>query len=227
MAEDPCGGGEGGGRFGGFGGFGGGNTGPHVPPGSYTVALVAGGRTLDSKPMRIVMDPAARLAGADRSRWNAITMELHDAQRRGNEVQASLNTLHPQMTSIAGRIDSMANVPASVKAQFQSLNRDYEAVRVKFGVPSGAAAAAGRGGGGGGGGGGRGGGAADNALGRVAAVKNAIMNIWEAPSEAASRQAASARTALTAAITEANAVLARARTVSTALKAHNVTLNVP
>jgi hypothetical protein len=222
MAEDPCGGGDGGGRFGGFGGFGGGNAGPHVPPGSFTVALVAGGRTLDSKPMRIVMDPAARLAGADRSRWNAIATELHDAQRRGNEVQASLNTLHPQMISLAGRIDSMANVPAPVKAQFQSLNRDYEAVRVKFGVPTGGAGAAGRAGGGG-----RGGGAADNALGRVGTAKNAILSIWEPPSDAASRQAAAARTALANAITEANAVLARARTVSAALKAYNVTLNVP
>ena len=222
MADDPCDGGDGGGRGAGFGGFGGGgNAGPQVPPGSYTVALVAGGRTLDSKPMRIVMDPAARLAGAERSRWNAITMELHDAQRRGNEVQASLNTLHPQMTDIAGKIGGMANVPAAVKSQFEALNRDYEAVRVKFGVPSGPAA------GRGGGGGGRGGGAADNALGRVATTKNAIMGIWEPPSDAASRQAASARTALTAAIAEANAVLARAHTVSAALKPYNLTLNVP
>jgi hypothetical protein len=53
------------------------------------------------------------------------------------------------------------------------------------------------------------------------------MNIWEAPSDAVSRQAASARTALMSAISEANGVISRARTVSTALKAHNVTLNVP
>jgi hypothetical protein len=222
MAFDQCGGDDGGGR-GGFGGFGGGNAGPHVAPGSYTVALVAGGRQLDSKPMRIVMDPEARLAGAERGRWNAITMELHDAQRRGNEVQASLNTLHPQMIDIAGRIGGMANVPATVKSQFEALNREYEAVRVKFGVPSGPAAAAGRGGGGGG----RGGGAPDNALARVGAAKNAIMSIWEPPSDAASRQASSARAALSAAIAEANAMLTRARAVSAALRPHNVTLNVP
>jgi hypothetical protein len=42
-----------------------------------------------------------------------------------------------------------------------------------------------------------------------------------------SRQAASSRTALLAAISEAQAVIARARTVSAALKPHNVTLNVP
>ena len=228
MPEDPCstGGGGGGGGFGGFGG--GGNAGPHVAPGSYTVALIAGDRTLDSKPMRIIMDPAARLNAADRARWTAVTTELHDAQRRGNEIQQSLNTLHSQMAAAVTNLASNAAVPANVKSQFESLNKDFEAVRVKFGVPFGPAAAPGRGGGGGGGGGGRGGGAPDqNVLARVAASKATIMSIWEPPSDAVSRQAASARSALTAAIAEANALLARARTVSTALKPHNVTLNVP
>jgi photosystem II stability/assembly factor-like uncharacterized protein len=220
MPFDPCSAGEGGGGRGGFGG--GGNAGPHVAPGTYTVALVAGDRAIDSKPMRIIMDPAARLSTGERSRWTAVTTDLHESQRRGNEMQASLNTLHPQMTDIAGRIGGLANVPAGVKTQFEALNRDYEAVRVKFGVPTGAAAP------GRGGGGGRGGAAADqNVLGRVAAAKASIMNIWEPPSAAVSSQAASARNALSTAIAEANAFLARARTVSTALRPHNVTLNIP
>ena len=221
MQFDPCGTGDGGGGRGGFGGFGGGgNAGPHVAPGNYGVSLIAGGRALDTKPMKIIMDPQARLAGAERTRWNAIAMELHDAQRRGNEVQASLNALHPQMTDIAGKIGGMENVPANVKSQFESLNKDYEAVRVKFGVPAGAPQA-GRGGGGGGGAA-----AMQNALARVAAAKANVMGVWEPPSAAVSNQATSARSALSAALSEANAVLAKARTVATALKAHNVTLNV-
>src|SRR6185503_4765505 len=121
MPEDPCGGGDAGGRGGGggFGGFGGGgNAGPHVPPGSYTVALIAGTRTLDSKPMRIIMDPEVRMTVAERTRWNAIAAELHDVQRRGNEIQQQLNTLHPQMTSVAGSLASNTSVPAGTKAQF-------------------------------------------------------------------------------------------------------------
>jgi len=227
MPEDPCSSGDAGGRGGGFGGFGGGgNAGPQVPPGSYTVALIAGTRTIDSKPMRIIMDPKARLNVAERTRWNAITTELHDAQRRGNEIQQQLNMLHPQMTDIAGKIGGMANVPASVKSQFESLNKEYEAVRVKFGVPV-QAVAPGRGGGGGGGGGRAGGAPDQNILNRVAASKAAILGIWEPPSDAVSRQAASSRTALMAAISEAQAVIARARTVSAVLRPHNVTLNVP
>ena len=115
-------------------------------------------------------------------------------------MQAQLNTLHPQMTDVAGKIGGMTDVPASLKTQFETLKKDYDAVRVKFGVPTAGAAPAGRGGGGGGGG--RAGGAPDqNVLARVGAVKNSIMSIWEAPSASMSRQAASAQSALAAAIT--------------------------
>jgi hypothetical protein len=167
------------------------------------------------------MDPAVRLAGSDRTRWNAIAAELHNTQRRGNEVQNTLNTLHPQMTEIAGKIAGMSDVPANVKSQFDALNTAYEAVRVKFGVPVAAT------GGGGRGGFGRGGGAGDNALAQVALAKGQIMNVWEAPSTAVQRQAAAARTALTSAIAEANNVLSRARSLAPTLGRHNLTLNVP
>jgi len=124
------------------------------------------------------------------------------------------------MTEIAGKIDGMSDVPANVKTQFQALNTAYEAVRVKFGVPVTA-------GGGGRGGFGRGGGAGNNALAQVALAKGQIMNVWEAPSTAVSRQAASARTALTNAISEANRVLSQARSLAPTLGRHNLTLNVP
>jgi hypothetical protein len=185
--------------------------------------LVSGTRTLDSKPMRIIMDPAVRMTVAERTRWNAIASELHDVQRRGNEVQQQLSALFPQMSTVAGSLASNTSVPAGTKSQFEALQKDFDAVRVKFGVPPQAA----QGGRGGGGGGGRGGGAPDqNLLNRVGAAKGAVMGIWEAPSDAVSRQAASARTGLLAAISEAQGVIARARTMASALKAHNITLNV-
>jgi hypothetical protein len=86
----------------------------------------------------------------------------------------------------------------------------------------------GRGGRGGGGGGGRGGGGDPaNALNRVSTVKGAIMGIWEVPSEAVVAQANQARPALSAAIDEANGVLARARSVSQQLGPYGLTLTVP
>ena len=159
---------------------------------------------------------------AERTRWNAIASELHDVQRRGNEIQRQLSALFPQMSTVAGSLASNTGVSAGTKSQFDALQKDFDTVRVKFGVPAHAPQ-----GGRGGGGGGRGGGAPDpNLLNRLAAAKGAVMGIWEAPSGAVSRQAASARTGLLAAITEAEGVLARARTMATALKAHNITLSV-
>ena len=222
-----AGGGGGGGGFGGFGG--GGNAGPHVAPGTYTVALMVDGKSVDTKPMRIIMDPEVRMADAQRARYNAVVVDLHDLQRRGIEMAAKLNALHPQMVDATGKV-SGSSAPAAAKTQFESLNKEYEALRVKFGVPTPVAAPGGfGGGGGGGGGGGRGGGAGDqqNLVARAGNVKNQIMGIWEMPSEALMKQYADIKLALPRAIADAEALLARARTMSTTLGRSGVTLTVP
>ena len=50
LPEFPCG-------FAGGRGGGGAGAGPQVPPGTYSVALVAGGKTLETKSIKVVMDP--------------------------------------------------------------------------------------------------------------------------------------------------------------------------
>ena len=117
-------------------------------PGTYSVALIAGGRTVDTKPMKIIMDPAVQLADAQRRRYDAIVTELHGVQRLGIQAAAALNALYPQITAAAAKLKDAGNVPATVKTQFEALNKEFDAVRVKFGVP--VVAAGGRGGGGGG-----------------------------------------------------------------------------
>jgi hypothetical protein len=115
------------------------------------------------------------------------------------------------------------------------LERDLDAVRVKFGVGPSAdttvVLAGGRGGRGGGGGGGRGGGgrggADANVLSRVATLKTTIGGIWEMPSDALMKRYAEARTALPAAIAEANAVLAKASAMAPTLKRYGIDVNVP
>jgi hypothetical protein len=115
-----------------------------------------------------------------------------------------------------------------VKSQFESLNKDLDAVRKKFGVPIPAPGAAG-GRGGGGGGGGRGGGGADpdNVLAKTSALKTQLAAIWEVPSASLMRQYTDVKLAMPKAITEGNAVLAKATTVSAALKKYDITLTVP
>jgi hypothetical protein len=199
-----------------------------VVPGTYTVALLVDGRSVDTKPLRIVMDPAVTMADAQRRRYNEIVTDLHDLQRRGMDMAAKLNALHPQMVDAASKV-SASNAPAAAKAQFETLHRDYEALRVKFGVPM-PVPGAGGGRGGGGGGGGRGGGAGDlqqNLVARVGAIKNQIMGIWEMPSDALVKQYADIRLTLPKAITDANTILARARTLSGTLGSSGVTLTVP
>jgi hypothetical protein len=190
---------------------------------------------LDTKPLRISFDQTVQFADAAHRRWFDITSELHELQRRGSDVAASLTALFTQMPDVTSRVNA-SSAPAAVKTQFESFKAELEAVRVKFGVTApdtGAAGAGGRGGrgGGGGGGGGRGGagggGADANVLGRAGTVKGAIMGIWEAPSAALVRQYDEVRVALPRAITEGQAVVTRAAAVSQALRAHNITLNVP
>jgi hypothetical protein len=208
-------------------------------PGTYSVSLMIDGRAVDTKPLRIIMDPQVQF---NRARWQEIVMDLHELQRRGTEVGGRLNLMHPDIASIAARLPSMTNVPAAVKTQFDAFNREYEAVRVKFGVPAGdggggggrggrggGGGRGGRGGGGGGGGGrgGGGGGGADNILGRTGSIKNAIQNLWENPSDAMVSQYNEVRGALPRAISEANAVITRAGSVSTALRRYDLILTVP
>jgi len=109
-----------------------------------------------------------------------------------------------------------------VKTQFEALNKEFDAVRVKFGVP--VVAAGGRGGGGGGG---RGGVDPDNVLARTSALKVGVIAIWEAPTAATVKQSADAKLALQQAVTEANAVLSKAATMSQSLKTYDITLTMP
>jgi hypothetical protein len=229
LPEYPCG-------FASGRGGGGAGAGPQVLPGTYTVALVAGDKTLETKSIQIVMDPAVTLTGAARRRWNDILMDLHDMQRRGTQTQTQLSALNTQMQEAASKVQVAPDIPAAVRAQFDALQKQFDAVRVKFGVgasadTTAAPAAAGRGGRGGGGrGGGRGGagggGNDANLLDRTSTVKTAIGGIWEVPSDALMKRYTDVKTALPAAIADANAVIARATAMVPTLKRYGIELNI-
>jgi len=230
LPEFPCG-------FASGRGGGGAGAGPQVVPGTYSVALVAGGKTLETKSIKIVMDPAVTMTDANRQRWNAILMDLHDLQRRGTQTETQLAAIYPEISAAASKVKAASDIPSGVKSQFDALQKDFDAVRVKFGVgPSTdttVASAGGRGGRGGGGrggagrGGAGGGGESANVLTRVASLKTTIGGIWETPSEALTKRYADAKTALPAAIAEANAVLAKASAMAPALKKYGIDVNVP
>jgi len=216
---NPCGGGGGG-----FGG-GGGAQGPWVLPGNYNVSLLVDGQSVGTRSVGILLDPANPLTDAQRRRYYDIAMDLHRMQGRGVAVVNALNPLFPQMTDLAAKLPGMTAVPDSVKTQFAAVQKEFDAVRAKFGVPAVADA-----GGFGRGGGGRGGGAAvganANLLARAGTVKGRIMSFYDMPSDAMMAQYADVRVALPRAVTEANTFLGRAQALSQALAKSGVTLTV-
>jgi photosystem II stability/assembly factor-like uncharacterized protein len=222
MPMNPCGaigGGRGGG--GGFGG-GGGVQGPMVVPGTYNVALVVDGKTIETKTMKIVADPLEQMTALERKKHFDTAYDLHEMQRRGNAMTAALQSLYTQLNDNKAKLDA---APADVKAALTAFNKDFDAVRPKFGVPPPAPAA-----GAPGGGGGRGGGAPvdpNNIAAKAGTAKGNVMAFTDTPSDTAMRQYADVKLALPKAIAEGNAVITKATALAATLKKADVTLTVP
>jgi hypothetical protein len=239
LPANPCGGGGGGRGGGGGGGGGGGTAGPQVLAGTYNVSLLIGDKVIETKPMKVVVDPQLQVSDTQQKRWFDIVMDLHDMQRRGTVTAGTLTALMAQMPDVATKVKDNSNVPTAVKTQFQAFNTEFDALSAKFGVtaptPGGLTVVAGgrggRGGGAGGGGrgGGRGGGGADsaNVLGRAGNVKGQIMGFWELPSDYLMKQYTDVKVALPRAITDARAFFVKAMAMSQTLKKYNITLTVP
>jgi len=214
-ADNPCGGG-GGGR-GGFGG-GGATQGPLVLPGTYNVALIVGGKTIETKPLKIVVDPMEQMNDAQRKRYFDMAMDVHQLQQQSTAMAAALQSLYTQLSSAKAKIDAG---PADVKAASAAFMKDFDAVRVKFGVPAPTPVQ---------GGGGRGGGAPldpANVAGRVAQAKSSMLAFSEMPSGSVMAQYTDVKSALPKAMAEGNAVIAKASSLAATLKKVDVTLTVP
>ena len=210
-------GGGGGGGFGGFGG-GGGTPGPFVLPGSYNVALVVDGTSIETKPLRVVADPEVVLTEAQRKQMFDMAMEMHEIQKRTTEAAAGVASLNRQLTQLSTDIGARNDIPADVKSSLDSLKADVTAMVPK--LPT--APAGGRGGGGGGGRGG----ADTSVVGRVAAAKNGLMaGMW--PTSVTMKAFNDAKTDAPKALSDANALFAKAASVSTSLAKYNLTLTAP
>jgi hypothetical protein len=126
------------------------------------------------------------------------------------------------MTEIAGKI-AASSAPAATKTQFDLVNKEFDTVRAKFGVPPPQAPA---------GGGGRGGGAAPapnpaDLAGKLNSTRALLMAFQDNPSDTVSRSYADLKLSVPRAITEGNAVLVKAMSLSQALKKADIALTVP
>jgi hypothetical protein len=213
-------GGRGGG--GGFGGAGGGNAGPFVLPGTYNIALVVDGKTVETKPLKVTADADVALTAIERAKLFNMAMEMHELQRVGTEVSNALTPFNTRMQELAKEIAGKSDLSASVKTEFESLNKALTALVPKF-----AAGGGGRGGGGGGGGAPGGAGAAPpSPMARLTQAKNSLMGgMW--PTEQTLKAYNDAKTQVPQAIAEANALFTRAAGLAKTLAPFDMTLTAP
>jgi photosystem II stability/assembly factor-like uncharacterized protein len=217
----------GGGGFGG-GGFGGGaaTAGPYVLPGTYNISLIVDGKSVETKPLRVVADGEVALTPIERQRMFDMAMEMHDLQKRATEVQTALRPLNTRMAELTKEIGSRSDVPADVKATFEAFNKDLAAFAPKF-----APAAFGRGGGAGPAGpatppGQPAGPPTVNLFTRLGQAQNGLMATMPV-SEQTTKAYAEAKAQVPKAILDANALFARAGALSTALAPYKLTLTAP
>ncbi len=205
-----------GGGGGGFGGGGGGGTpGPFVLPGVYTVALVIDGKTVETKPLRVMADPEVALTELERRKMYDMAMEMHELQTRGAEIATSVQALQREATAIATAIGARTDVPAEVKASFDAFNKELTALAPKFAAPAG------------GRGGGRGAApTGDQPIARAAQAKNGLMATMPL-TEGTTKAYADAKAQMPKAVTEANAVFGKAATLAPTLAKYNLTLTPP
>ena len=219
-AQNPFGAGCGAaGGGGGRGGFGGGNAGPLVLAGTYNIALVVDGKTVDTKPLRVMSDPEVVLTEGERKKLYDMAMEMHELQRRSSEVASGVTSLNSRLPELAKEAQGKTDLPDDLKSSIETLQKDVAALAPKLALPAG-------GRGFGGGGGGRGGGAADSLVVRLALAKNGLMGgMW--PTEATMKAYSDSKTQMPKAITEANTLFTRAATLGSALTKHSLTLAAP
>ena len=204
---------------GGGGGFGfapgAGNPGPFVLAGTYNVALVVDGRTVDTKPLRVAADPEVVLTQLERKRLFDMAMEMHELQRRTGEIAGVLTPFNTHVTETAKGLAAKTDLPADVKSSFEALQKELAALVTKF-APQGG----GRGGFGGGGG------AAPSPVARIGIAKNGLMGgMW--PTKATMDAYSDAKVDVPKAISEVNALLNKAGAISGSLARHGITLTVP
>jgi hypothetical protein len=171
---------------------------------------------VDTKPLRVEADREVALTAAERKKLFDMAMELHDLQRRAAQMSTALQPFNTRMAELSKEIDGRPDVPPDVKASFQALNKDLAAVAPKFSSA----------GGGRGGAGGPGGSTGPSLLGRISQAKNGVMGgFW--PTAQTLETYAEVKTATPKAIAEANALFARAGTLSATLATHRLTLSAP
>jgi hypothetical protein len=167
--------------------------------------------------LRVTGDPEVVLTDAERRKLFDMAMELHELHRRAAESANAMTPLNTRMTELAKEIGAKPDLPADVKTSFESLSKDVAAMSAKLTPPQG---------GGFGGGGAAAAAFRNHPVGRLGLAKTGLSGgMW--PTEQILRGYTDSKAQIPKLVAEANALLSRAATLSTALTTHNLTLTVP
>jgi photosystem II stability/assembly factor-like uncharacterized protein len=190
-------------------------SGPFVVAGTYTVALIVDGKTVDTKPLRVVDDPEVVLSSAERKRQFDMATEMHALQGRVTDAMTAHGSLTRQLNELSTTIGGRSEVPSDVKGSVDALKSELAALAPRLTLPAGR----------GGGGGGRGG-PTESLAAKIGQAKNGLMG-GMVVGEQATRAYTEAKSQAPKTIVDLNAAIAKASTLSTTLARYNLTLTVP
>jgi photosystem II stability/assembly factor-like uncharacterized protein len=173
----------------GSGNWDGARTGPLVLPGEYRATLQVDGADAGSVAVTVKGDPDVRVSDDDRRTHFETLMELHRLQADANAAAKAVAALQDDVHSLRASSDGNASVSAEAKSRLAGVEKELEPLRRRLGV-------AGIGG-------------AENARGRIGALKVQILASTSPPTETQTRAIAEARGQLQKAIAESAALAAR------------------
>ena len=100
------------------------------------MSLVVDGKTLESRPLKVMADPEVVLTEAERKKLFDMAMEMHELQRRANEVAAGIGPLNTRLTELSKEAASKSDLPADLKASVDTLQKDVAELAPKLAMPA-------------------------------------------------------------------------------------------
>src|SRR5204863_7675961 len=98
---------------------------------------VVDGKTVDTKPLRVVDDPEVALTSVERKKMFDAAIEMHGLQPSVTSATAAHAALTRQMNELAATVGGKSEIPADVKSSFDAGKSELAAMAPKLAAPAG------------------------------------------------------------------------------------------
>ena len=88
-------------------------------PGVYNVSLIVDGKSIETRPLRVMADPEVSLTEVERKRMYDMAMEMHDLQKRVSDVNSAFTAVNRQIPAIQKTMEGRSDLPADVKIELR------------------------------------------------------------------------------------------------------------